>query len=164
MTKSFPPPQNSRLHYFELKLFVWQLGPNWGAYFFLFWKISVSYVRRSKILRTLSKTLNFGILRILWNLPNFIETRFQRKKKNTHPNLVEVVVEKFSARSAKPFWRKRGKTCFWHQKSDFEKYAKLWKIMKIFFSFFHLQFFFVLKQCRLCLLAHTKNCFRAIFG
>ena len=79
-----------------------------------------------------------------WDLTNFVKrgkfyrNKISKREKNTHSNLVEVVVEKFSTRSTKPLWRKRTKTCFWRQKSDFEKHAKSWKFV---FRFFTCNFF-----------------------
>jgi hypothetical protein len=64
------------------------------------------------------------MLQFLGSLPNFIGKRYQQKKKSIPPKLVEVSPKKISARSAQPFWRKRGKTFFCYSKTDFEKNSK----------------------------------------
>ena len=109
-----------------------------GCVFFSFWKISFSQVRRSKILKTLSKSNVFLIIWILLGLPNLTETRFRGKKKNTHPDLRLVFVEKFSARPAQKFRRKRGKTFFPMLKTGFRDKRKLIQKLIFFLDSFQL--------------------------
>ena len=64
---------------------------------------------------------------------NLIETRFRGERKNAHPDLLQVLVNQISVRSAQPFRRNRGKTSFLLLKARFWNKRKI--IYKLLFSF-----------------------------
>lgn len=104
-----------------------------GCVFLLSLKNTVSIRKEKQNTEDLVKNLVFSMVQIFLKTVKFYRNDVSREKK-THPNLGEVFIKKFWARSVQPFWRKKGGKLvfFCVQKSDFEKTAKQRKFFLIF--------------------------------
>ena len=98
-----------------------------GCVFFLFLK-NTKYIRQEK--QNTEKTVKnpfFSNGTNFLKAAKFYRSDISKQKKNTHPDLTEVLVKKISARPVQPFPRKRGKTFFFLLKNWFWEKPKIKK-------------------------------------
>ena len=92
-----------------------------GCVFFLFLK-NTKYIRQEK--QNTKKTVKNPFFSDRTNFvkaAKFYRNDISKQKKNTHPDLTEVLVKKISTRPVQPFPRKSGKTFFSAQKPVLRK-------------------------------------------